>query len=31
MRIPPAKAGGHPRTLDMRRVVNAILYLLITE
>jgi hypothetical protein len=25
--IPPAKAGGHPRTTDMREVINAILYL----
>jgi len=25
--IPTAKAGGRPRTLDMRQVVNAILYL----
>lgn len=28
--IPAAKPGGRPRQLDMRRVVNAILYLLIT-
>jgi transposase len=28
--IPPAKSGGRPRTLDMRQVVNAILYLLVT-
>jgi putative transposase len=28
--IPPAKPGGHPRTLDMRAVVNAIMYLLVT-
>lgn len=28
--IPSAKFGGHPRTLDMRAVVNAILYLTIT-
>ena len=27
--IPPAKAGGRPRTLDMRQVVNAILYLVV--
>jgi transposase len=25
--IPPAKAGGHPRTVNMREVVNAIFYL----
>jgi putative transposase len=25
--IPPAKLGGHPRTIDMREVINAILYL----
>ena len=25
--IPPAKSGGHPRTVNMREVVNAILYL----
>jgi len=24
--IPPAKEGGHPRTTDMREVLNAILY-----
>lgn len=28
--IPPAKPGGHPRTVDMRKVVNAIFYLLRT-
>lgn len=28
--IPAAKPGGHPRTLDMRAVVNAILYLTVT-
>lgn len=28
--IPPAKSGGRPRTLDMRQVVTAILYLLVT-
>jgi len=28
--IPPAKPGGHPRTLDMRSVVNAILYVVVT-
>ncbi len=27
--IPPAKAGGRPRTLDMRQVINAILYLVV--
>src|SRR4051794_27827824 len=25
--VPPAKHGGHPRDLDMREVVNTILYL----
>ncbi len=25
--IPPAKPGGHPRTTDIREVINAILYL----
>jgi Putative transposase of IS4/5 family (DUF4096) len=25
--IPPAKPGGHPRTTDIRDVINAILYL----
>src|SRR6266700_2671046 len=25
--IPPAKPGGHPRTTDMREVINAILHL----
>ena len=25
--IPPAKPGGHPRTTDMREVINALLYL----
>src|SRR5262249_59594550 len=25
--IPPAKAGGRPRQVDMREIVNAILYL----
>ena len=25
--IPPAKPGGHPRTTDLREVINAILYL----
>src|SRR6266487_1760015 len=28
--IPAAKPGGHPRTLEMRAVVNAIVYLLVT-
>ncbi|MBW4468183.1 MAG: IS5 family transposase [Pegethrix bostrychoides GSE-TBD4-15B] len=28
--IPPAKPGGRPRTVDMRAVVNAIFYLLVT-
>jgi putative transposase len=28
--IPPAKPGGKPRSLDMRAVVNAILYLTVT-
>ena len=28
--IPAAKPGGHPRTLEIRTVVNAILYLLVT-
>src|SRR5947199_7903829 len=28
--IPPAKPGGHPRTLDMRAVINAILYVTVT-
>lgn len=28
--IPSAKPGGHPRTLEMRAVVNAILYLTVT-
>lgn len=28
--IPPPKPGGHPRTVDMREVVNAIFYLLRT-
>jgi putative transposase len=28
--IPPVKPGGHPRTVDMREVVNAIFYLLRT-
>jgi putative transposase len=25
--IPPAKPGGHPRTTDIREVINAMLYL----
>ncbi len=28
--IPPAKSGGHPRTVNMREIVNAIFYLLRT-
>jgi putative transposase len=28
--IPPAKPGGKPRSLDMRAVINAILYLTVT-
>ncbi|MES1026032.1 transposase, partial [Gloeocapsa sp. BRSZ] len=28
--IPPPKSGGHPRTVDMREVVNAVFYLLRT-
>jgi len=28
--IPPAKFGGRPRNRDMRQVINAILYLLVT-
>ena len=28
--IPPAKSGGRPRELDMRSVVNALLYVLVT-
>ncbi len=27
--IPPAKPGGRPRTLDMRAVINAILYIVV--
>ena len=27
--IPPAKSGGRPRSLDMRMVVNAILYVVV--
>jgi putative transposase len=27
--IPPAKPGGRPRSLDMRLVVNAILYVVV--
>ena len=26
--LPPAKPGGHPRTVDLREVINAILYVL---
>ena len=28
--IPPAKRGGHPRTVDMREVINGIFYVLKT-
>ncbi len=28
--VPAAKAGGRPRSLDMRQVINAILYILVT-
>lgn len=28
--LPVAKAGGRPRSLDMRQVINAILYILVT-
>jgi putative transposase len=28
--IPPAKPGGHPRTVNMREVVNGIFYVLRT-
>jgi putative transposase len=28
--IPPAKSGGHPRTVNMREIVNAIFYLMRT-
>lgn len=28
--IPPAKPGGRPRTVDMREIVNAIMYLVRT-
>jgi putative transposase len=28
--IPPAKAGGRPRSVDLRQVINAILYLVVT-
>ncbi|GIK43937.1 MAG: IS5 family transposase [Chloroflexota bacterium] len=27
--IPPAKSGGRPRSLDMRQVINAILYIVV--
>ena len=26
--LPPAKPGGHPRTVEMREVINGILYML---
>lgn len=29
-RIPPAKPGGHPRTVDIREIINTILYLVTT-
>lgn len=29
-RIPPAEAGGRPRSVDMRDIINAIMYLLRT-
>ena len=25
--VPPAKTGGHPRTVDMREILNGIFYL----
>jgi putative transposase len=28
--IPPAKAGGRPRSVEMRQVINAILYIVVT-
>jgi putative transposase len=28
--IPPAKPGGHPRTTDMRRLMDALFYLVRT-
>ena len=28
-RIPAAKSGGRPRSLDMRQVINAMLYLVV--
>src|ERR687886_42989 len=28
--VPPAKPGGRPRTLDMREVMNAIVYIVVT-
>ena len=27
--LPPAKPGGRPRSLDMRQVINAILYIVV--
>ncbi len=26
--LPPAKPGGHPRTVELREVINGILYVL---
>ena len=28
--IPPAKPGGRPRSVDMRQVINAIMYIVVT-
>jgi putative transposase len=28
--VPPPKPGGRPRTLDMRMVINAIFYLVVS-
>ena len=28
--VPPAKSGGHPRTVDMREILNGIFYVLRT-